>query len=218
MKRMAFSNPSTPPNLSKSCDSLGLLAESWVELTNNLIQSCSDRLTPPLPFSSGEEYLRLLKEAQRESNQSSKMSSRRDSPKNSSPKSPPNSPNNEPSNNDEDLKGVFINYYAAKEQEKEKDDWMWQWSSGVDKFPPKDWKFEHPEHSNVSSPIPPSLMKDSRAMTYSMRQLRVGEKSLFSKEVLYSLVITNVLSILIGAGIGVWLSKRGFIFTRLSIE
>lgn len=89
-------------------------SESWVELTNNLIQSCSDRLTPPLPFSSGEEYLRLLKEAQRESNQSSKMSSRRDSPKNSSPKSPPNSPNNEPSNNDEDLKGVFINYYAAK--------------------------------------------------------------------------------------------------------
>ena len=71
-------------------------------------------MTPPLPFSSGDEYLRLLKEAQRESNQSSKMSSRRDTPKNSSPKSPPNSPNNEPSTNDEDLKGVFINYYAAK--------------------------------------------------------------------------------------------------------
>lgn len=68
----------------------------------------------------------------------------------------------------------------------------------------RDWKFEHPEHghSNVSSPIPPSLVKDNRAMTYSMRLARVGEKSLFSKEVLYSLVITNVLSILIGAGIG----------------
>lgn len=218
---MSHSQPHTPPNLIRSCDSMGILAESWVELTNNLIQSCSDRVTPPLPFSSGEEYLRLLKEAQKESNQSSRMSSRRDTPKNFSPKSPPNSPNPEPSTNDEELKGVFINYYAAKDQKEDKDDrdWMWQWSSGVDKFPPKDWKFEHPEHgtSNVSSPIPPAL-KDSRSLTYSMRLARVGGNSLFSKEVLYSLVITNVLSILIGAGIGVWLSKRGFIFTRLAIE
>lgn len=219
---MSHSQPETPPLLTRSCDSLGILAESWVELTNNLIQSCSDRLTPPLPFSSGDEYLRLLKEAQKESNQSSRMSSRRDTPKNFSPKSPPNSPNPEPATNDEELKGVFINYYASKDQEKEKDDkdWLWQWNSGVDKFPPKDWKFEHPEHghSNVSSPIPPSLIKDTRSMTYSMRLARVGGNSLFSKEVLYSLVITNVLSILIGAGIGVWLSKRGFIFTRLAIE
>lgn len=219
---MSYSQSNTPPNLIRSCDSIGILAESWVELTNNLIQSCSDRLTPPLPFSSGEEYLRLLKEAQKESNQSSRISSRRDSPKNFSPKSPPNSPNNELSTNDDELKGVFINHYAVKEhQEKEKDDkdWMWQWSSGVDKFPPKDWKFEHPEsgNSNASSPIP-QTMKNSRSMTYSMRLARVGGNSLFSKEVLYSLVITNVLSILIGAGIGVWISKRGFIFTRLAIE
>jgi len=43
-----------------------------------------DRVTP-LPFGSGEEYLRLLREAQRESNQSSARvsvaSSRRDSPR-----------------------------------------------------------------------------------------------------------------------------------------
>lgn len=40
--------------------------------------------TTPLPFSSGEEYLRLLREAQKESNQSSRVvslaSSRRDTP------------------------------------------------------------------------------------------------------------------------------------------
>lgn len=65
----------------------------------------------------------------------------------------------------------------------------------------RDWKFEHPEHghSNVSSPIP---IKLDQAPSYSMRQARVGERSLFSKEVLYSLVITNVLSILLGAGLG----------------
>lgn len=91
-----------------------IFTESWIELTNNLIQSCPDRVTPPLPFSSGEEYLRLLKEAQKESNPSSLISSRRDSPKQGSPKSPPNSPNPEPSLNDEELRGVFINYYAAK--------------------------------------------------------------------------------------------------------
>ena len=83
-----------------------------MELTNNLIQSCSDRVTPPLPFSSGDEYLRLLKEAQKESNQSSRISSRRDTPKNFSPKSPPNSPNPEPATNEEELRGIFINYAA----------------------------------------------------------------------------------------------------------
>ena len=83
-----------------------------MELTNNLIQSCSDRVTPPLPFSSGDEYLRLLNEAQKESNQSSRMSSRRDTPKNFSPKSPPNSPNPEPATNEDELKGIFINYAA----------------------------------------------------------------------------------------------------------
>lgn len=82
------------------------------------MQSCPDRVTPPLPFSSGEEYLRLLKEAQKESNQSSRISSRRDSPK-GSPKSPPNSPNPEPLTNEEDFKGVFINYWAAKVRDKQ---------------------------------------------------------------------------------------------------
>lgn len=91
-----------------------IFTESWIELTNNLIQSCPDRVTPPLPFSSGEEYLRLLKEAQKESNPSSLISSRRDSPKVGSPKSPPNSPNPEPLTNEEELRGVFINYWASK--------------------------------------------------------------------------------------------------------
>ena len=50
-------------------------------------------VTPPY-FANGEEYLRLLREAQKESNNGSISwtSSRRDSPRDS-PKSPPNSPN-----------------------------------------------------------------------------------------------------------------------------
>jgi BCL2/adenovirus E1B protein-interacting protein 3 len=59
------------------------VAESWVELHAGA-GGTPDRVTP-LPFSSGEEYLRLLREAQRESNQSSARvslaSSRRDTPR-----------------------------------------------------------------------------------------------------------------------------------------
>lgn len=67
----------------------------------------------------------------------------------------------------------------------------------------RDWKFEHPEHnSNISTPIAIRLKeKGGNPMNYSVRLVRVGEKSLFSKDVLYSLVLTNVLSMFIGAGI-----------------
>jgi len=51
----------------------------------------------------------------------------------------------------------------------------------------RDWKFEHPQR---------------RAPGYSMRLTRVGKNSLFSREVLYSLLLTNVLSLILGAGVG----------------
>lgn len=35
-----------------------------------------------------------------------------------------------------------------------------------------------------------------------MRNAKVGKDSLFSKEVLYTLFLTNILSILLGAGVG----------------
>lgn len=62
-----------------------LVAESWVELHNGSGPCTSPDRVTPLPFTSGEEYLRLLREAQRESNQSSarvsRASSRRDTPR-----------------------------------------------------------------------------------------------------------------------------------------
>ncbi|KAF7418787.1 hypothetical protein HZH68_001440 [Vespula germanica] len=93
-----------------------LLGESWVE-----VNPISAERRTPLPFSSGgEEYLRLLREAQRDSTQSSARhslaSSRRDTPRDS-PKSPPNSPNTELSTEDE-LKGVYINYSCNKKNHK----------------------------------------------------------------------------------------------------
>lgn len=49
----------------------------------------------------------------------------------------------------------------------------------------RNWKFIHPKKK-----------------TFSMRNAKVGKDSLFSKEVLYTLFLTNFLSILLGAGVG----------------
>lgn len=190
------------------------LGESWIELSSstNTGPKSPDRTTP-LPFTSVEEYQRLLREAQRESKESSRVtsltSSRRDSPR-GSPKSPPNSPNTELATTEEELRGVYINYLnreGAPALAQNDNEWVWEWSSRPDQLPPKDWKFEHPKHG-------------VRRMQqgYSMRLTRVGKNSLFSREVLYSLVLTNVLSLLLGAGLGAWLHKRGLLFTRISIE
>lgn len=182
-----------------------LLGESWIELSASAVGFKSPDRVTPLPFSSGEEYLRLLREAQRESNQSSKVvslaSSRRDTPRDS-PKSPPNSPNTELCP-DEELKHVYINYWNKEGEQPKDTDWIWEWSSRPDQRPPKDWKFEHPKR---------------RATGYSIRLARVGKNSLFSREVLYSLLLTNVLSLLLGTGLGLWLSKRGLMFTRVMVE
>lgn len=187
----------TPPKSQEE-----LLSDSWIEFSNNGVKS-PGRVTP-LPFTFGEEYLRLLREAQRESNQSSRVvsltSSRRDTPK-ESPKSPPNSPNF----NEDELRGVYVNYWNKEGGEYvnfQNSDWIWEWSSRPDQLPPKGWNFQHPK----------------RRPGYSMRLARVGKNSLFSREVLYSLLLTNVLSLIIGAGVGVWLSKRGvgFIFGNIA--
>ncbi|XP_015513942.1 BCL2/adenovirus E1B 19 kDa protein-interacting protein 3 isoform X2 [Neodiprion pinetum] len=185
-----------------------LLGESWVEL--NPVPA--DRVTP-LPFSSsgggGEEYLRLLREAQRDSTQSSARhslaSSRRDTPRDS-PKSPPNSPNTELSTEDE-FKGVYINYSCNKDGElvDKNTDWIYEWSSRPDQAPPKDWKFKHP-------------LGVTKRKTYSIRTAKVGKNGLFSKEVLYTLFLTNFLSLLIGTGFGVWLTRRGLMVPRITIE
>lgn len=179
-----------------------MLSDSWIEFSTNGIRS-PGRITP-LPFSFGDEYLRLLREAQRESNQSSRVvsltSSRRDTPK-ESPKSPPNSPNL----TEDELRGVYINYWNKDGGEYvnfRNTDWIWEWSSRPDQLPPKGWNFQHPR----------------RPTGYSMRTMRFGKNSLFSREVLYSLLLTNVLSLLLGAGVGVWLSRRGasYIFGNLT--
>ncbi|XP_014273927.1 BCL2/adenovirus E1B 19 kDa protein-interacting protein 3-like isoform X3 [Halyomorpha halys] len=176
-----------------------IMNESWVEVGR------SPERTTPLPFPAAEEYLRLLKEAQRESNQSSARHSLASSVKGSfvfSPKSPPNSPNTELSV-EEELKGVYINYSGKDVEWIDKNtDWIWDWSSRPDQEPPKDWKFRHPA---------------SRKML-SIRTAKVGKVALFSREMMYTIVVTNVLSLLLGAGFGVWLSRRGIMLSPINLD
>ncbi|KAG8240418.1 hypothetical protein J437_LFUL003132 [Ladona fulva] len=86
-----------------------------------------------------------------------------------------------------------LNFYCiAEDGELLGTDWIWEWSSRPELVLSRDWKFKHP-----------------RKRTYSIRHAKFGKTSLFSKEVLYTLFITNVISILLGTGVGVWLCRRG---------
>ncbi|KAH8257269.1 hypothetical protein KR038_006472, partial [Drosophila bunnanda] len=193
--------------------------ESWIELSTTAAMAgikSPDRITP-LPFNNGEEYLRLLREAQRESNQSSRVvslaSSRRDTPRDS-PKSPPNSPQSELCPDDE-LRNVYINYWtkAGDKQNADNGDWLKNWNRNAEEQPPKNWKFE-----SVSNTDGDEDEKKKTTTGYSIRLKRLGANSLFSREILYSLLVTNVLSLLLGAGFGLWLSKRGILLTRVVID
>ncbi|KAF3424079.1 hypothetical protein E2986_07026 [Frieseomelitta varia] len=113
----------------------------------------------------------------------------------------------------------FVCFSAQETELLEKNtDWIYEWSSRPDQMPPKDWRFKHPQGLN-------------KRKSYSIRTTKVGKIGLFSKEVLYTLFITNILSVLVGAGLGknndkthskrrfrVWLSRRGSITSSVTIE
>lgn len=177
-----------------------VLGESWVDIGSN---NHSGGTATPASVTTGsqlhvEDYLRLLREAQRESNQSSARvslaGSRRDSPR-SSPKSPPNSP----------VQGTPLtlewqSYYLNSES-KEDSDFFNDWSSRPDQLPPKSWSF-----------------RPRKTEMLNIRYAKVGNSSLFSRRGLCTLFLTNILSLLIGTGIGLWLSKHGFMVPQIKIR
>lgn len=177
------------------------LSESWVELNSGGILSGAEN-----------EYIRLLREAQKESRDSSVRHSRASSVK-GSPKSPPNSPNLEPSTDDE-LKGVYINCWRD-----DSNDWVWEWSSRPDQVPPKDWRFKHPAGARG----PPSATSSIEVLEQlapaqaAAAGLSVRRACLFSRGAVAAVLVTNLVSLLLGAGIGVWLSKKGMLPPRLII-
>lgn len=178
--------------------------ESWVELNSGGGLAAVEN-----------EYIRLLREAQRESRDSSVRHSRASSVK-GSPKSPPNSPNLEPSTEDE-LKGVYINCWRD-----DSNDWVWDWSSRPDQLPPKDWRFKHPQNARGPPSATSSIEVLEQQLVAPVTQqqnhcLSVRRTCLFSRGAIAAVLVTNIVSLLLGAGIGVWLSKRGMLPPRLII-
>jgi len=172
-------------------------------------QTSSPQRSTPVPLGS-DEYLRLLREAQRESNHTSQRgslaSSRRDSPKECiSPKSPPNSPNPEFATGGEleELCDYYLNKEDCLSLEKNTD-WVWDWSSRPDLTPPKDWKFRH------ATPL--------AKRTLSIRTAKVGSTGVFSRGVLCTFIVTNLLSLLLGAGLGYWLSKKTVVLQLVPLD
>jgi len=176
---------------------------SWVDVTREGGSS-----TPPVPPSPGratpvasgqdQDYMRMLREAQREfsarsSHRVSPLSSAmmsvsstcRNTPS-SSPKSPPNSPNVELADFKEfkeqlKLQGVFIN--REPEHKGVAGDWREEWRSRPNSIPPRAW-----------------LAQGNRKM-----EEKAKEKD---HRLLITLIASNAISLGLGVAVGYWLYRR----------
>lgn len=220
-KIMSNTQSNTPdPSVSDSWVDLGgqtLPTSSPISLSGAVTPTGSRRLTS-FPFGGEHDYLRMLREAQRESNWSSTkvspISSALISCKNTpggSPKSPPNTPNPElASSLEEELKAVYINHLNKPDNENDgfsASDIIWDWSSQPN-IPCKEWTVNslRSRKSSASSKVSnyPSSKESSINTNFK-------KKGFFfkNKDVLLTVLITNLVSFLVGAGLGIWLSKRG---------
>ena len=158
---------------------------SWVDLSGEVMSSGT--VSPIVPLGNDSHFMRMLREAQGET---SSHTSCRVSPymSHNSPKSPPNSPNNGRSDGwqDYDLTDVYINTNVAMS------DFIWDWSSRPNIFPPKEWKLTN---SNAATVKAESVKR------------KVFSSSKSKNKFMYTVVITNIISLIIGAGIGVWLFR-----------
>ena len=139
---------------------------------------------PNVPFGGSSDYMRMLREAQGET---SCCTSCGVSPylSHNSPKSPPNSPSAElAEDTDLDLTDIYIN------REVFMSDFIWDWSSRPNIEPPKQWKLSSSKSSSSSCIL---TVKERRKKT--------------DNKFVYTVVLTNILSLIIGAGIGVWLFR-----------
>jgi len=211
------------------------ITDSWVDLAGQFTTTTSPislsgavtptgsrRLMSSNPFGGEHDYLRMLREAQRESNRSSSkvspISSAFISGKNTpcgSPKSPPNTPNPElASSFHDELKAVYINHLVKPEDVQgglTASDIMWDWSSRPNIPCNREWTFTSVRSRKSSSSSKMSSLNNSKDSSpgASNGGSSGNKKGFFTKQVFFTVLITNLVSFLVGAGIGIWLSKKG---------
>lgn len=205
------------------------ISDSWVDLggpitTTTSPISLSGAVTPTRrlisnnPFGGEHDYLRMLREAQRESNRSSsKVSpissafiSGKNTPSGSPKETPPNTPNPElDSSFHDELKAVYINHWVKPEDVQHNgltaSDIMWDWSSQPN-IPCKEWTFTSVRSRKASSSSSKmSSFNHSKDAAWTNKR-----KSFFSKQAgFWTVFITNLVSLAMGIGIGIWLTKKG---------
>lgn len=166
------------------------LIDSWVDLNvggdiSRGSEGSQKRSTPISSYINSGKLEKLLWEAQRESCHSSLVGSGISSRK-GSPKSPRSPLTDEPV-----LDGMIpsqLDIGIGRRQGST--DWIWEWSSKPDQRPPKEWKLHHPKP------------------TLSLRNSKAAKSGLFSTEMLTILIVSNLISVLVGTGIGIYVSKR----------
>jgi len=141
----------------------------------------------PVGLASEFQLLKMLREAQGES---SCRTSRGVSPfmSHNSPKSPPNSPTVELTEDlDLELTDIYINREVAIS------DFIWDWSSRPNIEPPKQWRLQ-----NINTKY-----------SATSKEKKKSQKKISSNFV-FTFLLTNVISLIIGAGIGMWLKRKVF--------
>jgi len=86
-------------------------------------------------------------------------------------------------------------------------DWIWDWSSRPEVMPPKGLRYRTNAGSVVTTP-PNSPIPDELHGAFSWRHSKLIRSAFFRVEVLVGLVVSNLVTFVLGAAIGFCICKR----------
>jgi len=168
-------------NIEKNGDEEGSLQESWVELAPSRTSLCS----------SVEAV--LIDRDSYEGNKDSRLS----------PVSL-QSPHVEFESNLEQVKYRLVKDMLPPGKNT---DWIWDWSSRPEAHPPKGLRHRGPIDSTLTTPPNSPEPEMEEAFTFNKKQ-QEKKKSVFRVDVLFGLVVSNLMTFVLGAAIGYCICKK----------